>query len=444
MALRVEEVYTYTETTGDNTAAERMKAMMLSLLQAVESVAGEAEGARDPAALVGVIVTTVHDHVPVECRDAASQAMASALTQLNMGEIVSKVQQLQVAVAQSEAALATDNANVTQAQIAVAKANVAKIAEEIAKIKEEQADKPWWMTLVEIVVPVIAAVVGLVTGGIGAAILAGGMAAFMETPAFTDVVNALASALDDLTGNSALSQILAKVIVIAVMVAVTFGVTSVTAVGAEAAAAVEAGVEEGAEVAAEEGAEQATQQVAQKGIIAGMSTAGKMALMTGLSTLAGSGIWSNFMQLDEGWYKEHQELAAIISAVITVVSAIVAALVGRACVNSMASSPTMFEKFPMIFRVVSTTSLVVQGGSGIGESAYAGMQGTALMRQAEMMRELGIYQAESSQVYSNINMLKQTEKTNEDASSSIIETLGADMATLAQVSGLAWGKASSL
>jgi hypothetical protein len=393
----------------------------------------------------------------------------------NLAQVMMILQMFQMALSQNQINQNNIQNQISNAAIKAAQENQKNVADEIAKANaeaEKAAHRPWWETLVEVVVSVVAVCVAALTGGIGAAFVAVAVGAFMASPGFNDSVKALGDVLTKALesagmGHSeakALGDMLAKVIIIVVIAVASAGVGGIGAASDAAAdtaasAAADAGADAAASGTSDAVATGATDAAADEASSVmksiksiykyitkpfNMGVRGKIFTFELVSNLATSGVWMDGMEMDPGFVKKHPKLVEALNILATIIGVIVSMLVGAKSMSGMSSGKTLLERLPSWCKGAIPLNYAMQVGNSGWQSYLSYQSGKFLETEARVTREIG--QSEANVVSANgiLNFVSDSTKTVNDSSTSVVNNIAEEMSLLCNNSGAIWKETSKV
>jgi hypothetical protein len=387
-----------------------------------------------------------------------------------IGQAAMFMQMFMCASAESQADKSKSDSIVGGALVTQAQNNLKQVQDEIQKAEEAARHRPFWEKLVQVASIVLSVVVGAFTGGVGGFLTAGLMAAFMSSPLFNDAVSAIAKAVasalepvmeayyeskgeskdqakqDAEASSDAIGQIVGKITMTIAMAVATLGVGGITA-GVEAAAEEGATVaaEESASVAADDAATTAASTAAKSSSKLGYSLeqGAKLAKFQGFSTFMSSGIWSDAMDADPNFVKNHQKLVLGLNIACTIVGAALTIYTGSKIMSGPGDQIDRLEKLARSFRYIIPASYAMQAAEG-GVSGYeAYMSGKALESQADAQSKLAVLEAFATVINSALDSANFTQKSSTDSINEISKNMADAMSQLVRTAGIAYDRVSS-
>jgi hypothetical protein len=393
----------------------------------------------------------------------------------NLAQVMMILQLFQMALSQNQMNQNNIQNQISNTAIKVAQENQENVAKKIAKANAEAkkaAHRPWWETLVEVVVSVVAVCVAAFTAGAGAAFVAVAVGAFMASPGFNDSVKALGDVLTkalESAGMShseakALGDMLAKVIIIVVIAVASAGVGGI---GATAEGAANAGADAAANAGADAAASGTSDAVATGATDAAadeassvmksiksiykyitkpfnMGVRGKIFTFELVSNLATSGVWMDGMEMDPGFVKKHPKLVEGLNILATVIGVIISMLVGAKSMSGMSTGKTLLEKLPSWCKGAIPLNYAMQVGNSGLQSYLSYQSGKFLETEARVTREIGQSQANVVSANAVLDFINDSTKTVNDSSISIVKNIAEEMSLLSENSGAIWKEASKV
>jgi hypothetical protein len=379
-----------------------------------------------------------------------------------IGQAAMFMQIFMCASAESQADKSKSDSIVGGALITQAQNNLKQVQDEIQKAEEATRHRPWWEKLVEVEAIMVSVVVGAFTGGVGGFLTAGLMAAFMSSPLFNDAVSAIAKAVasalepimeayyeskgeskeqaeqDAEASSDAIGQIVGKITMTIAMAVATLGVGGITA-------GVEASAEESATVAADDAATTVASTAAKSSSKLGYSLeqGAKLAKFQGFSSFMSSGIWSDAMDADPSFVKNHQKLVLGINIACTIVGAALTIYAGSKIMSGPGDEIDKLEKLARSFRYIIPASYAMQAAEG-GVSGYESyMTGKTLESQANAQSKLAVLEAFATVINSALDSANFTQKASTDSINAISKNMADAMSQLVRTSGIAYDRVSS-
>jgi hypothetical protein len=385
----------------------------------------------------------------------------------NLAQLMIVLQMFQMTISQMQIDKDNIQTEIGDASIKVAQENQQNVEQEIAKANAEAEaakSRPWWETLVEIVVAVVGAVIAGITGGAGAAFVAIAVGAFMASPGFSDSVSALGGVITKALESAGMSKakaeafgdMLAKVIIIIVIAVASAGIggigaTTEGATNATVDATADATATSVADSTASSASDEATSVMNRiKSLYKSltkpfdMSARGKIFTFELVSNLAGSGIWMDAMEMDPTFLKKHPKLVEALNILATVIGVIVSMIVGAKSFSGLGNGKSLLEKFPALCKGAIPLNFSLQAGSSGMESFLSYQRAGFLEEEARLTRDIG--QAEANIIFSNAisDASNSTLQTINSSATAVTKQIADDMSNLCNNSGAVWKEAAQV
>jgi len=455
-----------------------LKQLMKQAKQAVVNYRKAIEGLSESDMTVGY-----DTHVAPVLRKATMSALQGLDTTnvgtnagANLATAMMFLQKFEVSISQAQADQDKAASDIGQAMI-----NSAQDLQKTIDTKVQQAeaaakaaaDRPWWETLITVVVAVVAVVVSALTAGLGAALVAIAVGAFMASPLFSMTATAISKKIVEDEGlvkkyesegmstqdaeakANAEGNIFGKIIVTAMIAVVSFGLGGITA-GTDSAVdtGVEAGVDAGTQTGADAAATEATEAGAEEGALSGATKATtfiankglKMALLESISSLTMSNITMDAMTAaSPKWVREHSTWVSVIDGIAEAVGIALTIFTGVKVMGSGATAEGMasklFASFPKL-RGLFVANMLGEFGSATMNTAVAAETAKYLQKEGDLMLEVATLEAESGRIFAINDSMTQDQSVNDTTATNITKGVSQGMGALSNDAGKTWQTSS--